>query len=98
MCAHHGCVVGAGLAGDSWRVCLQAYLSVCMCTLCGMESETRGYQVGVHYSAMDQSSNQYVKQYGAMHLEMMPRNAILIVKGDVITNSIRYLQVRSLPT
>jgi len=77
-------------------VCVSRHVS--MCTVCGMESETRGYQVGVHYSAMDQSSNQYVKQYGAMHLEMMPKNAILIVKGDVITNSIRYLQVRSIPT
>ena len=41
---------------------------------------------------MDQSSNMYIRHYGAMHLEKLPANAILIVKGDVITNSIRYLQ------
>jgi hypothetical protein len=46
---------------------------------------------------MDQSGNDYVKQYGLMHLAKLPNNAILIVKGDVITNSIRYLQ-RSLPS
>ena len=34
----------------------------------------------------------YIRHYGAMHLEKLPANAILIVKGDVITNSIRYLQ------
>ena len=45
---------------------------------------------------MDQSRNDYVKHYGLMHLAKLPKNAMLIVKGDVITNSIRYLQ-RSLP-
>ena len=44
---------------------------------------------------MDQSSNAYVKLYGEMHLARLPQNSILIVKGDVITNSIRYLQVIS---
>ena len=41
---------------------------------------------------MDQSRNDYVKHYGLMHLAKLPKNAMLIVKGDVITNSIRYLQ------
>lgn len=53
-------------------------------------------QIGLHYSRMDQSGNEYVKHYGEMHLAKLPRNAILVVKGDVITNSIRYLQVSSL--
>ena len=49
----------------------------------------------MHYGAMDQSKNQYVKLYGEMHLAKLPKDAILIVKGDVITNSIRYLQVNN---
>uniref|UniRef100_A0A7S4JJE5 DUF2723 domain-containing protein n=1 Tax=Guillardia theta TaxID=55529 RepID=A0A7S4JJE5_GUITH len=51
-----------------------------------------GLQVGLHYRAMDQSQNRFVYRYGLMHIENLPKNAILIVKGDVITNSIRYLQ------
>jgi hypothetical protein len=44
---------------------------------------------------MDQSANEHVKHYGEMHLVKLPPHAILVVKGDVITNSIRYLQVDS---
>ena len=49
-------------------------------------------QCGLHYRLMDQSNNEYVKHYGMMHLDKLPENSILVVKGDVITNSIRYLQ------
>jgi len=41
---------------------------------------------------MDQSRNDYVYNYGLMNLEKLPNDALLIVKGDVITNSVRYLQ------
>jgi hypothetical protein len=52
-------------------------------------------QIGLHYERMDQSANEHVKHYGEMHLVKLPPHAILVVKGDVITNSIRYLQVDS---
>ena len=49
-------------------------------------------QLWLHYDKMDQSRNDYVYNYGLMNLEKLPNDALLIVKGDVITNSVRYLQ------
>lgn len=42
---------------------------------------------------MDESSNLYVIEYGRQILRPMPEKARLIVKGDMVTNTARYLQV-----
>lgn len=46
-------------------------------------------QVCLNWEAMDQHDNHYVWNYGSMHLEKLPVDSVLVVKGDVITNSIR---------
>lgn len=84
------CLVSLQVSSGFLKMCK----TVCAPTL-ALSPDTCKHQVGLHYSSMDQSSNEYVKHYGEMHLAKLPRNAILIVKGDVITNSIRYLQVTS---
>jgi hypothetical protein len=35
----------------------------------------------------------FARHYGEAHLGPMPKNAVMIVKGDIITNSMRYLRV-----
>jgi hypothetical protein len=35
----------------------------------------------------------FCRHYGEAHLGYMPKNAVMIVKGDIITNSMRYLRV-----
>jgi len=49
-------------------------------------------QVGRHYRLMDMSTNTAVFDYGKMVLDHLPNNTLLVVKGDLITNSVRYLQ------
>ncbi|EKX41692.1 hypothetical protein GUITHDRAFT_112399 [Guillardia theta CCMP2712] len=49
-------------------------------------------QVGINYKSMDQSKNLHVRDLGRKHLEFLPPNTILISQGDLVTNSMRYLQ------
>jgi dipeptide/tripeptide permease len=92
LCA---CACGSNcLLQSAFNCILQSVLS-CMPGLTFLTVSVKT-QIGLHYTRMDQSGNEYVKHYGEMHLAKLPRNAILVVKGDVITNSIRYLQVNSL--
>lgn len=44
------------------------------------------------FHAQNQSSNETVARYGRALLEPLPRNALLLTKGDVVTNVTRYLQ------
>mmetsp|Transcript_9016 Transcript_9016/g.18003 ORF Transcript_9016/g.18003 Transcript_9016/m.18003 type:complete len:791 (-) Transcript_9016:130-2502(-) len=81
------CWMGLG-AATVWRVCGTAQRVTALLTTLALV----GTQLGMHYRSLDQSDNQYVRLYGLMHLESLPKDAILVVKGDVITNSIRYLQ------
>jgi hypothetical protein len=48
-----------------------------------------GLQVKLNWSSMDQHDNNFVWNYGTMHLDKLPQDSVLVVKGDVITNSIR---------
>lgn len=48
-----------------------------------------GLQVMMNWSSMDQHDNNFVWNYGTMHLDKLPQDSVLVVKGDVITNSIR---------
>jgi len=49
-------------------------------------------QVMFNYRNLDHSNSHHIRLYGLMHLEKLPPNSVLLVKGDIITNSIRYLQ------
>jgi len=50
-------------------------------------------QLGAHYRSVDRHANRLVERYGAEMLRAAPPGALLITKGDLITSSIRYLQV-----
>lgn len=81
------CWLGMG-AASVWRAAGSAQRVIALGTTLVLVAA----QLGMHYRKLDQSDNQYVKLYGEMHLGSLPKDAILVVKGDVITNSIRYLQ------
>ena len=46
----------------------------------------------INHSAMDESNNTIFEVFGREMLRPLPRNARLIVRGDLITNSARYVQ------
>jgi hypothetical protein len=48
---------------------------------------------GLRYRAMDFSRSTLVRQYGAAFLRAAPPGALLLTKGDLITNTVRYLQL-----
>uniref|UniRef100_A0A061RP57 Transmembrane protein n=1 Tax=Tetraselmis sp. GSL018 TaxID=582737 RepID=A0A061RP57_9CHLO len=50
-------------------------------------------QIGRNYRAVDESGNFHVLRFGRELLRPLPANARLLVKGDLITNTARYLQV-----
>mmetsp|Transcript_27528 Transcript_27528/g.65124 ORF Transcript_27528/g.65124 Transcript_27528/m.65124 type:complete len:530 (-) Transcript_27528:41-1630(-) len=90
MQAHIVAFAWLGLgAAPIWRLLPPRFASptAALCTLALVAA-----QIGLHFKKMDQSSNDYVHNYGLMNLEKLPHNSMLIVKGDVITNSVRYLQ------
>eukprot|EP01063_Lacrimia_lanifica_P035776 TRINITY_DN6909_c0_g2_i4.p1 TRINITY_DN6909_c0_g2~~TRINITY_DN6909_c0_g2_i4.p1 ORF type:complete len:722 (+),score=199.25 TRINITY_DN6909_c0_g2_i4:69-2234(+) len=45
-----------------------------------------------HYDAMDQSGNLAVRDFGRMILDPLPRDSIVLTKGDLMINSARYVQ------
>jgi len=49
-------------------------------------------QAGLNYQAMDESRNRWVGTYGRAILEAAPNRALILSRGDVATNSIRYLR------
>lgn len=50
-------------------------------------------QLGLHYGDLDRHESRLVEQYGAEMLRAAPQGALLVTKGDLITNTIRYLQL-----
>jgi Protein of unknown function (DUF2723) len=48
---------------------------------------------GLRFPAMDYSRSTLVRQYGAEYLRVAPPGALLLTKGDLITNTMRYLQL-----
>ena len=54
---------------------------------------TVALQIGLHYEKEDQSENRLVAQFAAAALDRLPQNALLVSKGDLYWNSLRYLQV-----
>ena len=50
-------------------------------------------QLGRHYRELDRHANTLVQEYSAEMLRAAPPDAILVTKGDLITNGIRYLQL-----
>jgi hypothetical protein len=49
-------------------------------------------QLGSHYDALDHHESHLVEDYGREMLRAAPEGALLVTKGDLITNTIRYLQ------
>jgi hypothetical protein len=50
-------------------------------------------QVGLNYKRLDQSDNTHIAELGKKSLEFLPKKAIIISQGDMVTNAMRYLQV-----
>jgi hypothetical protein len=49
--------------------------------------------VGFRYAEMDHSKSTLVREYGSEILRAAPPDALLFTKGDLITNTVRYLQL-----
>jgi hypothetical protein len=49
--------------------------------------------LGLHAREMDHHANRVVRDYGAEILRAAPMGAVLLTKGDLITNTTRYLQL-----
>lgn len=49
-----------------------------------------GVQAGVHYQAQDQSGNRLISGIAARTLEAAPQGALMISRGDLAWNSLRY--------
>eukprot|EP01133_Synstelium_polycarpum_P015590 gene15590-18521_t len=52
-----------------------------------------GYQIATNYQLMDQSENYSFVDYGHAVLDSLPKNALLLVGGDLITNVPQYLHL-----
>jgi len=49
-------------------------------------------QIGSNWAKNDHSESRYVEDYGRTILGSMPPNSLLLLNGDIIVNSVRYLQ------
>ncbi len=49
-------------------------------------------QAGLNYRSMDESRNRWVDTYGRAILAAAPRGALILSRGDIATNAIRYLR------
>jgi hypothetical protein len=49
-------------------------------------------QLATHFHEEDRSGNQIIHNYGAEILRMAPQGALLVVQGDIVMNSVLYLQ------
>jgi len=49
-------------------------------------------QAGLNYRTMDESRNRWVDTYGRAILDAAPKGALILSRGDVATNAIRYLR------
>jgi hypothetical protein len=50
-------------------------------------------QLSLHYGDLDRHENHLVEDYAAEILRAAPEGALLVTKGDLITNGLRYLQL-----
>ena len=60
-------------------------------------SATLGWWGQKHFTRMDMSENQIVEQFGYEVLRYMPPNALFLTMTDLVTNTLRYLQVCDAP-
>lgn len=51
-----------------------------------------GVQVAKHYKLEDYSKNTVFEDVGRSMLDSLPKNAILLMRGDIYVNTVRYLQ------
>jgi hypothetical protein len=47
----------------------------------------------MHWEAMDQRGNYIVGEFGTEVLDHLPRDALFLSMTDLVTNSVRYIQV-----
>lgn len=59
------------------------------CSLCCMSQS----QAALHYSGSDQSSNDFFAKYAEAALDTLPKNAVVLSKGDNLVNLMRFKQV-----
>lgn len=52
-----------------------------------------GLQVGLNYKKEDQSRNRLFQEFGMAVLQNLPKDSMVITRGDVWVNTIRYLQL-----
>jgi len=52
-----------------------------------------GYQISTNYSIQDQSKNYSFHDYGHAILDSLPKNALLLAGGDLVTNVPQYLHL-----
>jgi len=50
------------------------------------------WQLAANYERSDHSESHFVEDYGRSILASMPQNALLMLSGDILVNSVRYLQ------
>ena len=58
----------------------------------GLAVSVLALQIGLHYAENDQHGNTVVHDYAQASLEALPQNTLLITKGDIQINAIRYMQ------
>jgi hypothetical protein len=49
--------------------------------------------LGLRFASMDRAKSTLVRDYGSEILRAAPRGSLLLTKGDLITNTVRYLQL-----
>jgi hypothetical protein len=52
-----------------------------------------GAQAGLHYRSQDHGDDRIVARFARALLERVPQNAVLVTKGDLFWNSLRYMQM-----
>jgi hypothetical protein len=58
----------------------------------GLAAAAVALAVGLQFRAHDQRGNRVVEALGRSILDSLPKDALLLVKGDIVSNSVRYLQ------
>ena len=76
--------IGIGAADITRRVATQAASVICIALV--------ALQAGIHFGGQYQGGNTAVRDYGRAILQALPQKAILLVRGDLITNSVFYVQ------
>ena len=50
------------------------------------------WQIGTNFAEHDESTNYYIRDYGYTILNPLPAGSVLLTKGDLVINSVRFVQ------